>query len=281
MHSCRVVPVSLLLALAAGLGQCAYAEEFGALDGFSVSIGAFADNTSASVRVDGATKGSGTALDFDRDLGQGGTSALPFFQASWRPWDHHEFEFSYYSDSNDASRTLSRDFMFGGKEFVAGGQLKSKFSIDAGSLTYRYWAWTSDVAAFGIFGGLQWYSISLDLNGSVGVVGPDGTVTATGTASRKVSSTLPDPSIGLSYRYQMADWARFIADGGGFKINVQNIDATLYNARLGVEFYPWTNFGIVTQYMWNHIDANLDKTNFLGNFNADFNGFQVLFKARF
>jgi hypothetical protein len=281
MRTDHRVSASLLLVLAASLGQCAYAEEFGALDNFSVSIGAFSDNTSASIRVDGATKGSGTVLDFDRDLGQGGTHTLPFFHATWRPWDHHEFEFSYYSESNDASRTLSRNIIFNGKEFLVGGQLNSKFSTDVGSLTYRYWAWTSDVSAFGIFGGLQWYSISLDLSGTVNVIGPDGTVTGTASASRKVSSDLPDPSIGLSYRYQMADWARFVADGGGFKINVQNIDATLYNARLGVEFYPWTNFGIVTQYMWNHIDANLDKTNFLGNFNADFDGFQVLLKARF
>jgi hypothetical protein len=253
----------------------------GPLDNWSVSVGAFSDNSSGSIRVDGTTQGSGTTLDLDRDLGQGGTSSLPFFAATWRPWEHHEFEFFYYSDSNDASRTIDRNFMFGDKEFAVGGQLKTKLSVDSGNLTYRYWAWTSDVAAFGIYGGLNWYSISLDLNGTVDVVGPDGTVTGTTTASRKVSSTLPDPSIGLSYRYQMADWARLVADGGGFKINVQDIDATLYSARLGVEFYPWTNFGVVTQYMWNHIDADLDKTTFRGNFDADFNGLQVLLKARF
>lgn len=277
----RRIPVSLLIALAAGLGQCAYAEEFGALDNVSVSVGAFGNNTSASIRADGATKGSGTPLDFDRDLGQGGTRALPYIDATWRPWDHHEFEISYYSDSNSTNRALSRNIMFNGKEFVVGGQFGSKFSVDAGSVTYRYWAWTSDVAAFGIFGGLQWYSISLDLTGTVGVVGPDGNVTQTGTAHAKASSTLPDPSIGLSYRYQMTDWARFVADGGGFKINIDNIDATLYNTRLGVEFYPWTNFGIVTQYEYNKIKADVNRTNFLGNFDADFSGFQVLLKARF
>jgi len=282
MFASRRVHVSSLLALAAGcLGQVAHAEVDRALDDISVSVGAFANNSSATLRADGAVLGSGTPLDFDRDLGQGGTKALPYFDVTWRPWEHHEFEFSYFSESNSQTSTLSRNIMFNGKEFIVGSRLASKFSVDAGSITYRYWAWTSDDAAFGIFGGLQWYSISLDVNGTVGITGSDGGVTQTGSASAKVSSTLPDPSLGLSYRYQMADWARLVADGGGFKIKVENVDATLYNARVGVEFYPWTNFGVVTQYTYNKIEADVERTNFLGNADIRFSGFQVLLKARF
>ena len=282
MFASRRVHVSSLLALAAGcFGQVAHAEVDRALDDISVSVGAFANNSSATLRADGALLGSGTPLDFDRDLGQGGTKALPYFDVTWRPWEHHEFEFSYFSESNSQTSTLSRNIMFNGKEFIVGSRLASKFSVDAGSITYRYWAWTSDDAAFGIFGGLQWYSISLDVNGTVGITGSDGSVTQTSSASAKVSSTLPDPSIGLSYRYQMADWARLVADGGGFKVNVENVDATLYNARVGVEFYPWTNFGVVTQYSYNKIEASVDRTNFLGNADIKFSGLQVLLKAPF
>ncbi|HET7779147.1 MAG TPA: hypothetical protein VFL07_11380 [Rudaea sp.] len=282
MFASRRVHVSSLLALAAGcFGQVAHAEVDRALDDISVSVGAFANNSSATLRADGAVLGSGTPLDFDRDLGQGGTKALPYFDVTWRPWEHHEFEFSYFSESNSQTSTLSRNIMFNGKEFIVGSRLASKVSVDAGSITYRYWAWTSDDAAFGIFGGLQWYSISLDVNGTVGITGSDGGVTQTGSASAKVSSTLPDPSLGLSYRYQMADWARLVADGGGFKIKVENVDATLYNARVGVEFYPWTNFGVVTQYTYNKIEADVERTNFLGNADIRFSGFQVLLKARF
>jgi len=273
--------MSLLLALAAGFAQTASAEVDRALDEVSISVGAFANNSSASLRADGSVLGSGTPVDFDRDLGQGGTKSLPYFDVTWRPWEHHEFELSYFSESNSHTRTLTRNIIFNGNEFIVGSQLGSKFSVDAGSITYRYWAWTSDDAAFGIFGGLQWYSISLDVNGTVGITGSDGSVTQTSSASAKVSSTLPDPSIGLSYRYQMADWARLVADGGGFKINVENVDATLYNARIGVEFYPWTNFGVVTQYSYNKIEASVDRTNFLGNADIKFSGLQVLLKARF
>lgn len=277
----RRAPLALLFALAAGASQCAFAEVDNALDNVSVSVGAFSSSTNAKLRADGTTTGTGTEIDFDRDLDQGGTKALPFFAATWRPWDHHEFEFNYYTNSNSSTRTLTRDITFNDKTYIAGAQLGSKFSTDAGSIVYRYWAWTDENAAFGISAGLQWYSFTLDLNGTAGVVGPDGSVTQTATVHAKASSTLPDPSLGLSYRYQMVDWARLVADGGGFKIKIDNVDATLYNARLGVEFYPWTNFGIVTQYSYNKIDADVSRTSFLGNANFDFSGFQVLLKARF
>jgi len=281
MYFHRGLCVSLSLAFLAAWGSFAYAEETRALDTFSVSVGAFANSTSAGIRADGVVAGSGTELNFGRDLGQDDTRALPFISVTWRPWERHEFEFSYFSDSHSSSRTLSRNIEFNDKIFVVGGELGTKFSIDAGSIVYRYWAWTDGDAAFGIFGGLQWYSLSLGLNGTVGVVGPDGTVTASGNASAKVSSTLPDPSLGLSYRYQINDWARVVADGGGFKINIDDVDATLYNFRLGAEFYPWTNFGIVTQYSYNKINADVSRDKFLGSFDARFSGFQVLFKARF
>jgi len=64
-------------------------------------------------------------------------------------------------------------------------------------------------------------------------------------------------------------------------IGVDDVDATLYNARVGVEFYPWTNFGVVTQYSYNKIEASVDRTNFLGNADIKFSGLQVLLKARF
>jgi len=275
------MPLSLLFFLAAAGSQSAFAQVDHALDNFSFSIGAFSSSTDAKLRADGTTVGSGTPVNFDRDLGQGGTSALPYFDATWRPWDRHEFEISYYSNSNSSTRTLSRDIVFNGNTFIAGAQLGSKFSTDAGSLTYRYWLWSDERAAFGFSAGLQWYSFTLDLTGTAGVVGPDGSVTQTATTHAKASSTLPDPSLGLSYRYQIADWVRLVADGGGFKIKIEDVDATLYNARLGVEFYPWTNFGIVTQYSYNTIDADVSRTNFLGNANFDFSGFQVLLKVRF
>ncbi len=271
------------------LSSCVLADAWGPslsqerdmLDHASVSVGIFSNDFSASMRVDGQTKRSGTSLDFSRDLGQGGTQSLPFISGTWRPWDRHEFELSYFHDSNDSSRTLNRSIVFNNQTLTVGSTLGSKFTLDAANLTYRYWIWIGDKGAFALSAGLQTYSFDLRLTGTASVAGPAGGAATSREVSSKASTDLPDPSIGVAYRYQMADWARLIADAGAFKANIGDVDAKLYNARIGVEFYPWEHWGVVTQYAYNEIKADVDGSHFSGRTNFKFNGFQLLIKARF
>ena len=60
----------------------AFADDHPMLDYVSVSVGAFANNTTATVRADGTVRDSGTRLDFSRDLGQGGTRTLPYIDVT-------------------------------------------------------------------------------------------------------------------------------------------------------------------------------------------------------
>ncbi|MET3650525.1 hypothetical protein [Dyella japonica] len=274
----------MYLALALPLAltfQTVRADDHPMLDYLSVSIGGFANNNSASMRADGHVKNSGTRLDFSRDLGQGGTRTLPYLSVTWRPWDRHEFEFTYYHDSTDSTRYLNRTLQFNGNQLDVGAQLHSRFTLDAGSVGYRYWAWIGERGAFGVSGGLQFYRFSLKLSGNAFAANGSGSATASGSRTARVSSNLPDPSIGVSYRYQAASWVRIVADAGAFKANINQIDARLYNARVGAEFYPWEHFGITTQYAFNKIDADVNKSNFNGNVNFRFKGFQLLVRARF
>ncbi|MGO4501494.1 MULTISPECIES: hypothetical protein [unclassified Dyella] len=266
--------------LADALGP-ALADDHPMLDYIAVDAGIFSNDLSATMRVDGDIKRSGTSLDFSRDLGQGGTKSLPFISASWRPWERHEFELTYFHDDSDHSRTVNRTLVFNNQTIAVGSTLSSKFTLDAGGLTYRYWIWIGDKGAFALAGGLQNYSFDLRLKGTVNAAGASGSASATRTVSASASTDLPDPSVGVSYRYQLEDWARFVADAGAFKANIGDIDAKLYNARLGVEFYPWPNFGVVTQYAYNKINADIDKSSFKGHTSFKFNGFQLLLKVRF
>jgi hypothetical protein len=280
MRSAPVVSSATLLAVVSLL-SVAHADDHPMLDYLSVSIGGFANNNSASIRADGNVRDSGTRLDFSRDLGQGGTRTLPYLDVTWRPWDRHEFEFSYYHDSNDSSRYVSRTLDFNGNQLAAGAQLDSRFTLDAAAVNYRYWAWIGDQGAFGIFAGLQAYRFSLRLSGNAFAAANGNVVTTGATRSASVSSDLPDPSIGVSYRYQATSWARIVADAGFFKANVDNVDARIYNARLGAEFYPLDHFGIVTQYSFNKIEADVSQSKFGGNLDFKFRGFQLLLKLRF
>ncbi len=259
----------------------ARADDHPMLDYFSVSGGLFANSFQGSLRADGNVRNSGTSLNFSRDLGEGGTRYLPYIDATWRPWDRHEFEVSYYHDSSSHSRTLNRTLDFNNQQLLVGTSLHNDFSLDVFSVSYRYWAWIGDNAAFGINGGLQAYSFDLKLKGTVTASGANGSVSGERSASAKASTDLPNPSIGVAYRYQMAPWARLVANLGAFSANIGDIDATLYSGNVGVEFYPWENWAVITQYSYNKIDADVSKSNFKGNVTFRFSGGQVLFKYRF
>ncbi|TBR40299.1 MULTISPECIES: hypothetical protein [Dyella] len=280
MRSPRLIVATLALSLSFAV-PVVHADDHPMLDTFSVSAGFFANNFDGGLRADGQVKNSGTTLNFSRDLGQDDSRYLPYFAVSWRPWDRHEFEFSYYHDSTDGNRTLTRNLQFNNQELVVGSTLRSKFTLDTFGFTYRYWAWIGDEAAFALTGGLQAYSFDLKLDGTVSANGPGGGGTATRQAKAKANTDLPDPSIGVAFRYQMASWARLTADLGAFKANIADIDATLYNARVGVEFYPFENWAVITQYSYNKIDADVNKDRFRGNATFRFSGGQVLLKYRF
>jgi hypothetical protein len=259
----------------------ACADDHPMLDYVSISGGLFANSFKGSLRADGDIRNSGTSLDFSRDLGAGGTRYLPYLDVTWRPWDRHEFELSYYHDSTSNSRTLDRSLDFNNQQLLIGTSLHSDFTLDVYSFNYRYWAWIGDKAAFGLNAGLQAYSFDLKLHGTAAASGSNGAASGERAASADASTDLPNPSIGLSYRYQMAPWARLVTDLGAFKANIGNIDATLYDARLGVEFYPWENWAIITQYSYNRINADVDQNKFRGNVTFRFSGGQVLLKYRF
>jgi hypothetical protein len=250
------------------------------LDDFSFNVGLFANSANSQVTVNSGSN-AGSTIDLKNDLGMDGTRSLPYISLSWRPWERHEFEFSYFSDDQSNTRTLSRDITIRDDVYKAGAQISSKLSYQAYGFDYRYWLWIGDKASFGVGGGLQAYSFDLKLNGTAQITGPNGGPSTSANRTAKASTDIPDPSLGISYRYQAADWARFVADGGAFKINVGNIDATLYNARFGMEFYPWQNFGIVTQYQYNKIKAELTKDDYNGRADFKFSGFQVLARFRF
>jgi hypothetical protein len=258
----------------------AAATEAPMLDGFAVDFGLYANSFDADLRASGSGN-RGTDINLKHDLGLDDSRSLPYLDMTWRPFERHEFLFSYYSDDVSNSRTLARDITIRGNTYTAGASLSSKFEYDSYGVGYRYWAWIGDEAAFGLNVGLQAYSFDLKLRGTVSVESPGGGASTVDDFETKASTSIPDPYIGVSYRYQMIDWARFVADAGAFKANVGDVDATLYNARLGIEFYPWQNFGIVTQYSYNKIDADISKGSFDGNATFRFSGAQVLARLRF
>ncbi|HEY9254323.1 MAG TPA: hypothetical protein VIP30_07290 [Stenotrophomonas sp.] len=270
MKTPRLLLVAPLLAIASP----AWAVE--PLDTFSVRLTGYVTDFDTKLRADGQTD-AGTRIDLQRDLGLDKNNTIASVGATWRPFDNHEFGLSYYQDSADADRRTRRDFDFNGRHYQTDTQLKADFDLDAYEAYYVYWALNRERWALGPRVGLLWYKMQLTLSANVDING-----NAIGTrAENSVDADLPAPTIGGSWRWTPGEQWRIGADVGYFTADINDIDADVTFGRLGVEWYPWENWGVLVDYTLRRIDADADKSRFNGNLRFIDSGFRLGLTYRF
>lgn len=268
----KLVAVSAIVGL--GLSLHAAAAELEALDKWSVGLGGFAVTLDADMRVDGTTT-SGRPVDLGRDLGTDDERSVLLVSVGWRPWEHHQFDFTWYQDSNTNTRVSDREFVIGDETFEPGATLRSTFAFDSYDLTYTWWLQATPRQAFGVHLGLIDYAISLDVLGSV-----DGN-NQTFERSASASADLPSPKLGVSYRRVFGDKWRLLLDASAFTAHIGDIDADVYDLRAGMEYMFLGNWGLRAQYSLNRIKADTDQSDFDGRVELQFSGAQVQVVGRF
>ena len=232
------------------------------LDNFSFRIGGYVTSWDTEVRADGVT-GRGTEVDLQRDFGLDDSATIGYVGLTWRPWDNHEFGFTYYQDDADATRTITRDITFDDTTYTANSTLSADLGIDAYEAYYIWWAGQRENWALGPRVGLIWYRFDLALALQVDSNGNQ----VGGAVREEVSADLPSITIGGAWRWTPGssdDW-RIGADVGWFKANVADIDASVFYGRIGVEWFPWERSGFTLDYTRSKISAEADKTDFVGD----------------
>ncbi|MCK9539468.1 hypothetical protein [Dokdonella sp.] len=269
----RALPCCFVLALAAAP---ALANAAPVLDTFTLQLGAYSYKLDANIRVNGtATQVQGSNLDFSRDLGLDSGHDNPSVVVSWRPFTQHEFGFSYFGDSQKATRVTGRTFNFLGHEFPVGANLRAQAYYDVYGLTYTWWGWLQEESALGIVGGLYDYRYGLTLDASFQAGG--------NTAERhgKAESNSLAGALGVSWRRRLGEHARLFADAGGLKANIDGVSQWMWTANLGIDYLPWEHFGLRAQYSGNRIYSEIDANHFDGDMRFAFTGLQLMGIVRF
>lgn len=246
------------------------------LDTFNIRVGGYISKFDTELSADGETS-RGTRIDLHRDLGLDQDNVIAFVGANWRPFEHHEFGFAYYQDSVDSTRQLQRDISFNGNTYQANATVRTDYDLDAYELNYVWWAASHERWALGPRLGLIWYKIGLDIDLELDANGNQ----ATGSVGDSVSADLPSLTIGGSWRWTPADDWRLSAEAGYFTANFNDIDADVSFGRLGVEWYPWERFGFSLDYTINHIDADVQKSRYNGDFDFTDDGLRLGVAYRF
>ena len=233
------------------------------LDTFSARLGGYITQFDTKLRADGETT-RGSEVDFDKDLNLGQGNAIANVSLTWRPWENHEFGLGYYQDDNSADRRIQRDIIFNGTTYPTQSTLHAESGIDTYEAYYTWWMANNDSWALGPRVGLVWYAMDLSLELTIDANGN----TVTNGVRNKVSADLPVPTLGGSWRWVPAgysDW-RISADAGWFRANAGGIDGDVWFGRLGVEWFPWEQWGFSLDYTATKINVDSNKDTFNGNF---------------
>jgi hypothetical protein len=196
----------------------------------------------------------------------------------WRFADRHRVFFGYYSLNRDTTATLSRNIgpisipaLGVNDTILAGSNVRAETNWDVYILGYGYSFYKTETAEITGKIGFNVANISASLAGTLNTAA-NGTVGAAGNSS---DVTAPLPVIGISGEWAFAPRWKAIGSIGGFKAKVSDVDATILDGTVAVEYRFFRNFGVGVGYSWLKLEGDVSKSDWNGSINWRTDGFQI------
>jgi hypothetical protein len=231
------------------------------LDKASFSLSLALPNVSATVRADGVSS-EGTPLNVERDLGLNGRNLVASMGATWRPWQNHEFSFTYFGDDNQATRQLSRDIVFEGVTYAVDSTVESKLSLSTYDVSYTWWGINNESWALGPRVGIVYYRLDAGLEMTLDA---NGEPVINDAVKATINPDIPAPSLGASWRWRPADDWRVRLDAGYLNTRIDAFDGSIQYINGGVEWLPWTHWGFSLNLLRQSIRVQGDQSDFTGD----------------
>lgn len=261
---------TLAAVLMAAASSTAMAEGSLALDPVSIWLGGYYANTEVDVAAKGnpidASTGKIQLHDGDETIARARLDVLLFGTQG--------LEFDYYSLNHSTSQTLTQPFDFQGIPFELHSTLHGKVEFDAGQFAYHWW-FGDDTDVFGLGLGAAYYRAKLSLAGTVSIAGQS----RSGSASWDGDAVAPVATI--AWRHAINDSLRVYIEGSGIYNNSGSLSGHIYDARGGVEWFPWQNVGIAAEYGDTRIKLDREGSTFDSNIDIKLHGPSLFARFRF
>lgn len=260
---------------AACLGTAsAWADTSPALDRASLWVGAFYSDTQTRIGASDRSGQYGGSFGLEDDLGFRQHKTVPRARLDFLIGDHQGFSFDFYGLDRTHSRSIGRDLSFDGNDYPASARVDGKLNFNFGSAAYRWWFGTgSDVFGLGL--GAAYYGVKARIAGQVSLDDE------TAQASASTHETAWAPVLQLGWRHAFSHDLRIYADAYGVKKNGGNLAGHIYNAAVGLEWFPIENLGLGGEYGYTRIRLDQNHTNYRANLDMRLKGPSLFLRLRF
>jgi hypothetical protein len=223
----------------------ALAEPSPALDRFSLAVGAFhADPTfNASLNTPFGRLDPG-------DI-KGSEVTMPRITADILLGDSHGLSLDYYRFKRDYGTGFANTFAIGPTSVTALANLNLDLKLEFAKIAYKWWIGSGNTV-LGLGAGVAYYKATLDTSAIAGVNG------ATTTFNQRDSDDAFAPLLEVGVRHAITPDLRLFADASGVRKGGSGLHGHIYNAALGVEWFPIKNVGLVLSYGVSQIDLRRD-----------------------
>jgi hypothetical protein len=243
-------------------------------DRFQIDAGYFRANLTSVLRLQGSV-GPANEVSFEKDLGISDTANTYWLDATIRMSRRNSFKINYISVTRQGQpQTLARDFTWEDETYTAGLTASGMIGMDLISTYYRFAISRRDRFEIGIATGLGYLQLKAAIKAEGSLTGPGGQVQ---TVNLDESGKLGVPTGDIGGYFSVWLTKRVVTRGDFLYILIKPLDmeASVTDWRLAVDYYPLRNVGIGVQYKFNEFryQQGLEKASLGGT--VSFQGVQV------
>jgi hypothetical protein len=256
------------------LSTAAFAQRSPALDRASLWVGGYYTHMDTVI---GASDKSGDyygSVDLENDLGFDSHKTTPRVRLDFLVGDHQGFSFDYYDARRTRSKSMTRDFSYGGTDYIASASVRGKLNFNFGSAAYRWWLGSGN-DVFGIGLGAAYYGVHASISGEARL--NDQVVQASSRSSENAWA----PMLQLGWRHAFDDTMRMYVDLSGVKRNSTRLGGHIYNDSVGFEWFPWQHVGLGAEYGYSRISLHQHRDNFDDGLDMKLSGPSLFARFRF
>ncbi|QMW22012.1 hypothetical protein [Sandaracinobacteroides saxicola] len=231
-----------------------------------LQVGAYFPDIDSKLRVD-SSRGLGTTVDFERDLGFNRHRTLPAFLLEWRPGDDWVFDAQYYKLGRTSTKSLERDISIGDTTYPVAGRVRAGFDSDIIRFTVgnRLFQWRNLEIGAGIGLHATDFSVFIEGEGSVG-----GGTRSFRTESRSLFAPLP--TIGVFLNARPGRKVHVNARVDWLSLTIDDYNGRLINAEASLAYSLHRNIDVGAMYRLVDYRVRVTSADWTGRVDYKFNG---------
>ena len=214
-----------------------------ALDRLSVSVGVFRADPKFDVSVNTPY---GVLRTGDIGLNK---ESIPRIKADLMIFDSQGLSLDYYQLKRNYVGAVSNNTNVNGSELTTVGNANLDLQLDFAKLAYKWWMGSGNTVV-GLGAGAAYYKVVLNA-GATAAVNASTAAINSGYDNKAVA-----PLLELGLRHAVSPQLRVFADLSGTKKSGGQLSGEIYNAAVGVEWFPIKNVGLVLDYGKSKINLN-------------------------